>query len=554
MEAVSARESVVSMSLPLFIDRAGDALQVVFGERSRAELCGRLESVRVGLAADNGVALSDAHGGGFCFAANLLARLYGAIEITGDQLLVAAATKQVLAVNPRCDLAQGERTVILRYGAHTGSDPEVAVMARGWNVLVDQDSALAEAEPAAAFAAASIGVGEVFRIVFSDWLGDNGRLGSQPGSLNLVTLGEASDEPGVICSTLDLGKFYLVGCGAIGQAAAAALAVTNVRGELVAVDHEAVEMSNLQRYVLSDLDDIGGAKTSVVANRFASIGSQLAVTEVPTRWGEDERSRSPVDTVLTALDSGRDRIAVQAGLARRIYNAGTHPEDLGWSRHEHFGEDPCLACMYLPTVDIPSRDEEIATALGQRPPRILGYLIDPLRISQPLAPEKVGTLRPLPTEEEADLWTERSLLDDLVEDGVIDEANRPRWVDATVEQLYIDGICGGAILTTTAELPREVLVPMAHQSALAGVMLAVELIVAADEQLRSLRTAAPEGRFNVLVGLPQSPARARTNRTANCLCTDADYVGAWNDRWGGAPKAGTTGAAATGEPPGLGDG
>jgi hypothetical protein len=525
------------MSLPLFIDRAGDAFQVVLGEHSREELRERLDAVRVRLIADTGVALDDAHGRAFCFAANLLSRMYGAIEITGDAGLVAAATDQVLAVNPRCDLGGGEATVVLRYGAHTGSDAEIAVMARGWNVFVDEGSALGNAEPAAALAAAAVGVGEVFRFVFAGWLGGNGRTDAQPGSLNIVTLGDSSDEPGLISSTLELGSFHLAGCGAIGQAAAATLAISNVSGDLVAVDHEAVELSNLQRYVLSDLDDIGRAKSSVVARYLASVGSKLTVTEVIAKWGADERSQAPVDTVLTALDTGRDRIAVQAGLPRRIYNAGTHPEDLGWSRHEHFGEQPCLACMYLPTSDVPSRHEEIGTALNQPPVRVLGYLVEPLRVGQPIAVEKVRALVPQPTEQEAQAWTERSLLDDLVADGSIDEADRARWTEATVEQLYIDGICGGAILTTDAELPREVLVPMAHQSALAGVMLATELICAASEDLRALRQAAPEGRFNVLVGLPQSPARARTNLTANCLCTDADYVELWDARWSASDDA-----------------
>jgi hypothetical protein len=525
------------VSLPLFIERAGDALQVVLSEKSREELRERLESVRVRLVADSAIALHDAHGHGFCFAANLLSRLYGAIEVSGDSELAAAAKEQVLALNPRCDLGRGEATVVLRYGASTGSDSEVAVMARGWNVFVDDDSAIGIAEPAAALAAAAIGVGEIFRIVFADWLGEDGRTEPQPGSLNLVTLGEASDEPEVISSTLELGTFYLAGCGAIGQAAAATLAISNVSGQLVAVDHEAVEMSNLQRYVLSELDDIGRAKTGVVARQVASISSGLTVTQVPTSWGEDERSQPPLDTVLTALDSGRDRIAVQAGLPRRIYNAGTHPGDLGWSRHEHFGAQPCLACMYLPVSDIPSRHEEIGAALNLPPVRVLGYLVEPLRVSQPIAVEKVGALRPLPSDEEAKAWTRRSLLDDLVAEGLIDEDQRARWAYASVEQLYIEGICGGAILTEGAELPREVLVPMAHQSAFAGVMLAIELICAASEQLRGVRPAAPEGRFNVLAGLPQSPARARTNLTANCLCADLDYTDAWNEQWGAAGDA-----------------
>ena len=51
---------------------------------------------------------------------------------------------------------------------------------------------------------------------------------------------------------------------------------------------------------------------------------------------------------LVALDSPEARIAVQASLPGPLYNAWTHPADVGWSRHERFGEDPCLACLYWP--------------------------------------------------------------------------------------------------------------------------------------------------------------------------------------------------------------
>ena len=47
------------------------------------------------------------------------------------------------------------------------------------------------------------------------------------------------------------------------------------------------------------------------------------------------------------------RIGIQAGLPLRIYNAFTGPLDLGWSRHERFGDEPCLACLYWPTGTFP---------------------------------------------------------------------------------------------------------------------------------------------------------------------------------------------------------
>jgi hypothetical protein len=520
------------MTVPSFVSRASDALQAVFTDKSREELQARLQQVRVKLVAPQDLSVEGAHATAFVFAANLFARLYGAIEVVGGEALARAARDEIFAINPMCDFEPDDGAITLRFG--TASDElDVAVWARGWNVLLDDEapaSADDTAEPAAALAAAAVGVGEVFRVAFADWLGEDGRTGRQPGSLNLITLTEADDGPIPIGSTLDLGTFHLVGCGAIGQASVATLAASDVQGEVVLVDHEAVELSNLQRYVLSSLGDVGAAKTAVVAQKLAA--TQLHATEVQVRWGETN-AVPPVDTVLTALDSGRDRIAVQSGLPRRIYNAGTHPADLGWSRHEHFGVQPCLACMYLPTADVPSRHEEIGKALGQPPARILGYLMEPLRVSQPLAAEKIMTLRPLPTDDEGRAWSAHSLLDDLVAGHVIEPTQRARWSEATIEALYTDGVCGGGILITSADLPSEVLVPMAHQSAFAGIMLATQLLAASSDELREFRPEAPEGRFNVLVGFPQQPTRPRVNLTDDCLCADPDYVGQWNKSWVG---------------------
>jgi len=72
-----------------------------------------------------------------------------------------------------------------------------------------------------------------------------------------------------------------------------------------------------------------------------------------------------VPTVLAALDTPEARIAVQAGLPEHVYNAWTQPADLGWSRHEAFGTQPCLVCLYWPDRRQPSQHELIADALGQ---------------------------------------------------------------------------------------------------------------------------------------------------------------------------------------------
>jgi len=123
----------------------------------------------------------------------------------------------------------------------------------------------------------------------------------------------------------------------------------------------------------------------------------------------------------------------------------------------------------------------------------------------------------------------RPLVDDLADAAGIDVSELSAWRDRSLADVYQDGICGGALLhLDVGEVPRDVLVPLAHQSAFAGVMLAVELLVACVPELQARRPQATEGRFDVLAGLPQVLPRPRV-RTERCLCGDA----VWRDVYGG---------------------
>ena len=90
----------------------------------------------------------------------------------------------------------------------------------------------------------------------------------------------------------------------------------------------------------------------------------------------------------------------------------------------------------------------------------------------------------------------------------------------TIRDLYVEGICGGAVipLGEAGRPPQDIHVPLSHQSALAGILLAAALI-------RSALGGDPPGttatRIDVLhaVGTHLAqPVRAR--RDGRCLCDD----------------------------------
>lgn len=513
------------MSLPRFFDRAADAAVGLGVGFTRSTLAERLAETTVALIAPADMLDHPAHEAGFLFAADLAARLYPRIALTGPETSTKAASARILDVNPACEVVFGEvaaEGTLSWAGVSDGT--MVSVCAQGWNVIVDGEAGpLVPAAPVAALAAGAIGMAELFRIVFADILGDRGRRQPQPGMINLVTFGDGLSVP---AGRIDIGRVHLAGAGAIGQACAAALAVSGVTGTLVVVDPEEVELSNLQRYVLTTDQSVGESKTVIV--RKALAGSGLEVDEVPTVWGADDRSGPGADVVLVALDTPGDRIAVQAGVPRLVFNAWTQPADLGCSRHERFGVDPCLACLYWPTRPRPNRHELIAAALGQHQLRVLSHMVTGHAVSVPLSPDVLPTMRDIPTPSEAPLWSQRSLLDDVADAAGLDATARERWHGCTIDQLYREGICGGALVATTLQgVPQEVVVPVAHQSALAGVLLAAQLLVACDPELASLRPKASEVRYDVLQGLPQVLVRPR-QVTSGCLCQDPDFQTAFD--------------------------
>lgn len=291
------------------------------------------------------------------------------------------------------------------------------------------------------------------------------------------------------------------------------------------VDPEDLSLANLQRYVLSSERDIGASKTAIVEQALSR--SRLRVKTVRGRWGEDESSGPCREAVAVALDSAKDRILVGAGLHRRVYNAWTQPSDIGWSRYEHFGVEPCLACLYYPAQERPSDHELIARALNQPELRVLAYLTSNQPIGAPVAviPAVAGMAVPA----DAPRWLQVPLLVDLVGNGLINPDDAHRWQAKPIGAVYRDGICAGGMLAA-GPVAEDVVVPLAHQSALAGIMLAVQVLAAADPGLRARRATAPEGRFDVLHGLPRYISRPRAV-TPGCICEDSDYRNTYVSKW-----------------------
>ena len=87
---------------------------------------------------------------------------------------------------------------------------------------------------------------------------------------------------GVGQQKLAAARVAIVGLGGLGSPAAQYLVAAGIGG-LTLIDHDDIDVSNLQRQILFHEDDIGQQKVSAAANRLVAQNSQCTITPVDDR-------------------------------------------------------------------------------------------------------------------------------------------------------------------------------------------------------------------------------------------------------------------------------
>ena len=410
------------------------------------------------------------------------------IEVSDD---IAAATK--LLVFGRSRVTRNRRSK--RHTWYVGSD--------GWIARLSKSAPVGSGEggnPLGAGAAACVAAANVFRAVFVQELGD-AALDSELAT-SLLTLRPApntANNPAL--TTVKLDDVHLVGAGAIGNGVLWALSWMPCEGTLHVVDHETVTDSNLQRYVMLTAADRTRQKATLAAQWLKPLAPRLRVVPHPFEWAKHIEAvpDHKVDTVLSAVDSAKARIQIQAGLPRVIYNAWTQRGEAGVSRHWFLGDMACLACLYLPTGQAPSEDLLVARALR------LG--------------EDEPTVREVRRRLHLAIPTERAFLERIAAAAGLEVDRIASFENRPLRELYVDGVCGGRVMEFhQAALQAKAEVPMGFQSAFAGILLAAELA-------RSTPPAQTITQIDLLNTFPERPGHVRTKTTSPpCLCLDQDFI------------------------------
>ena len=478
-----------------------------------------LEDANIGVAIGRDAATSDEGRALAEMSVRLLARLYPCLEVRtevsseGDRLESLAR-----AINPRIEFKHGASIGIAVGRQARGFETTCFAGSDGWDAFLSTNDPVgtgSSPNPLGAAAAACLAVGRIFNEIL---LQDSEQRSTTNVRLSTFLCEKGETPKSVANDNWQLpSDTVLVGVGAVGNGAAWVLGRSPARGTLHIIDHECLELSNLQRYVLAMRADDGKPKVDIAAPFF---NGDVRCTPKQMMWADfAEKCGYGWQHVLVALDTAADRRSVQASLPAWIANAWTQPGDLGVSVHHRFdGDGACLACLYLRTNAAPNEDELVATALA--------------------IPQLIADVRTLL---HTGVGVGRSLLE-----AVAQGLQRPlqevlQYEGRSIRELYVEGICGGGLIPLgMIGLPRQELhVPLAHQSALSGVLLAAALLRRAAGHSIDMTTTTridvtrPLGDF-----LTQPTLKARTGL---CICEDQDYVRAYQAKFAQRPLSANSG-------------
>jgi hypothetical protein len=466
---------------------------------SRESLTSALENVTVGIRcgtkpSKNDIWIAE-------LATNLLVRLYPRIAILGEAKHVSALQDIALEINPDIEFvkdAPGATTICIGAASVEGA---IFPIASGWVARVNhQPQSDGPPNPYAAGAAAAMACAELFRRIF---------LKSEAEGDVSVSLLNFDKDTGATLELADesIGEVLFVGVGAVGNSALWALSRdTVIQGRLWLVDGEDVTLSNLQRYVLATYTDVGRSKVLLGQETFSITRLSVEPTQATLEQFVEAQGAIDIPVLVVSVDNVDARRSAQALLPRLVVNGWTGDQALGASSHIFSRNAACLACLYHPHGQGSSAVEQAAKALGLTHDRTALLWVS----RQPLSDEDIQTA--------------------AITLGVNDEVLAP-WRGKSLGDLYTDVVCGAVPLDVTGVGKIET-VPLAHQSALAGILMAAELLKRTQPKLAALSQPEPLVSWDDILRAPPAIWGKPRAREKGCICGDPDYQKVYAKKWG----------------------
>jgi len=263
--------------------------------------------------------------------------------------------------------------------------------------------------------------------------------------------------PGLLNKPINLGKAYMAGAGAVGNALLWSFRYLDVHGELHICDDDSVGSGNLNRQLFFDKKNIGKYKAEQLALKAQSHMTNLKlIPRISLLQNLDEAGNSFwLKRLISAVDSRRARRTLQGEFPLEIFDASTTDiTEIVTHYHKQPTDTACMACVYSEDDGERSHEMNIAESLG-----VDINEVKKERITHEMA---VVISKRFPDEN----------IDSLVIEG------------EAYDSLY-KALCGQGKLKSVED--GQTLAPFCFVSALAGVMLAIELVkrLADDKTIHS---------------------------------------------------------------------
>ncbi len=146
-------------------------------------------------------------------------------------------------------------------------------------------------------------------------------------------------------------KVLIIGLGGLGSSVSMYLAAAGV-GKLVLVDHDAVDLSNLQRQIVHRTGNIGQAKVESARIHLAQLNPDIHIVTINKKLSDEELAQQVAETdlVVDATDNFPTRFAINRACVEHrkplVSGAAIRMEGQVSVFDMRRDDSPCYRCLY----------------------------------------------------------------------------------------------------------------------------------------------------------------------------------------------------------------
>jgi len=146
-------------------------------------------------------------------------------------------------------------------------------------------------------------------------------------------------------------RMLIIGLGGLGSPVAMYLAAAGV-GELILVDDDSVDLSNLQRQIAHSSDDIGRPKVESARQRLQALNPECTITCINQRLDREAmiEQAERVNCVIDACDNFETRFMINAACVHTrtplVSGAAIRLEGQVAVFRNDIDNSPCYHCLY----------------------------------------------------------------------------------------------------------------------------------------------------------------------------------------------------------------